>query len=188
MSQKNMRKLSLLELNRLDKETFKGVDKTPLVLILDNIRSAHNVGAAFRTADGFALLGIHLCGITAQPPNREITKTAIGATESVSWTYYNDTCESIRVLKNQQFQIIGVEQTNQSVDLIDVNFDFSKPTALVFGNEVSGISDEVIPLLDSAVEIPQWGTKHSLNVSVCVGILSFEFVRQYQIERKNLIL
>lgn len=180
-----MRKLSLLELNRLDKESFKELDKTPLVLVLDNIRSAHNVGAAFRTADGFALQGIHLCGITAQPPNREITKTAIGATESVAWSYYKDTCASILKLKDQKFQVLGVEQTTQSVDLNNYKFDFSKPTALVFGNEVSGISDEAIPLLDAAIEIPQWGTKHSLNVSVCVGILSFEFVRQYQLRSKN---
>ena len=177
-----MRKLSLLELNRLDTDTFKEMAKSPLILILDNIRSAHNVGAAFRTADGFALQGIHLCGITAQPPSREITKTAIGATESVSWTYYKDTLESIQWLKSEQYQIIGVEQTSHSSDLINYSFDFSKPTALVFGNEVSGISDAVIPFLDGAVEIPQWGTKHSLNVSVCVGILSFEFVRQYQLK------
>jgi tRNA G18 (ribose-2'-O)-methylase SpoU len=175
-----MRKLSLLELNRLDTETFKEIEKTPLILVLDNIRSAHNVGAAFRTADGFALQGIHLCGITAKPPSREITKTAIGATESVSWTYYKDTLESIQWLKSHQYQIVAVEQTSHSDDLINYRFDFSKPTALVFGNEVSGISDESIPFLDGAVEIPQWGTKHSLNVSVCVGILSFEFVRQYQ--------
>lgn len=180
-----MRKLSLLELNRLDVETFKSLDKTPLVLVLDNIRSAHNVGAAFRTADGFALQGIHLCGITAQPPNREITKTAIGATESVAWTYHKDTLKAIQGLTNQRFQIIGVEQTSESVNLVDYKFDFSKPTALVFGNEVTGISEDVIPLLDAAIEIPQWGTKHSLNVSVCVGILSFEWVRQYQIDKKN---
>lgn len=175
-----MRKLSLLELNRLDQEAFKGVDKTPLLLVLDNIRSAHNVGAAFRTADGFALQGIYLCGITAQPPSREITKTAIGATESVSWTYFKDICDALQSLKNQQYQIIGVEQTSHSTDLTHYKFDCSQPTALVFGNEVSGISNKALPLLDAAIEIPQWGTKHSLNVSVCVGILSFEFVRQYQ--------
>jgi tRNA G18 (ribose-2'-O)-methylase SpoU len=171
-----MRKLQVEELNRLDIETFRNISKTPVILVLDNIRSAHNVGAAFRTADAFALKGIYLCGITAVPPNKEIHKTALGATDSVDWKYFSSATEAIQALINQGFKIIGVEQTTDSKSLQDANFKANELIAFVFGNEVEGISDEIIQFLDSCVEIPQWGTKHSLNVSVCTGIILWDYL------------
>lgn len=172
-----VQKLKLEELNRLDVETFKSVEKIPLVVVLDNIRSMHNVGATFRTADAFLIRKIILCGITPQPPHREIHKAALGATESVDWSYENDINVTIADLKAQGFEIVGIEQTTGSRMITDFTIDKTKKYAVILGNEVEGISDETLPNIDSFVEIPQLGTKHSLNVSVCGGIVMWEFAK-----------
>ncbi len=174
-----MRKLKLEELGRLNTEEFMGSQKIPVVLVLDNIRSALNVGSLFRTADAFAIQKIVLCGITAQPPHREITKTAIGATESVSWTYEEDIVKSIVKLKSDDYIIFGIEQTDTSNDLTDMNWPNNK-IAIVLGNEVEGISENAIEMLDQSIEIPQFGTKHSLNVSVCGGIILWELNKHFR--------
>jgi len=173
-----MRKRTLQELNRLSIEAFKAREKTPIVLVLDNVRSGLNVGSVFRTADAFALERIVLCGITARPPHREILKTAIGATESVDWEYAEDTVEAVRRLKSAGYQLWAVEQAEGSVFLQEVTAATVARLALVFGNEVSGVSDAVMMEVHGAIEVPQFGTKHSLNISVCVGVVAWEFVRQ----------
>ncbi|WP_076444714.1 RNA methyltransferase [Chryseobacterium sp. RU37D] len=170
-------KLKLEELNRIDVETFKNVKKIPLIVVLDNIRSMHNVGATFRTADAFLIQKIILCGITPQPPHREIHKAALGATESVDWSYESDINTAINDLKSQGFEVIGIEQTTGSRMIIDFTIDKSKKYAVILGNEVEGISDEALQNIDSFIEIPQLGTKHSLNVSVCGGIIMWEFAK-----------
>jgi tRNA G18 (ribose-2'-O)-methylase SpoU len=166
-----MRKLQLTELNRKSQEEFHKSTKWPVRVILDNLRSAHNIGSVFRTADAFLTDKICLCGITACPPNREISKTALGATESVTWQYYASSFDAIEECKNAGYQIVVIEQTTESLDL-DA-FQPSGPVALVFGNEVNGVSDDILPICDVAVEIPQFGTKHSFNVSVCAGIILY---------------
>ncbi|MDY3521615.1 RNA methyltransferase [Riemerella anatipestifer] len=171
------KKLKLEELGRIDIETFKKTSKTPLVVVLDNIRSMHNVGALFRTADAFLIEKIVLCGITPQPPHREIHKAALGATESVDWAYQKDISEAIKELKIQGYNIIGVEQTTDSISLSDFEINPNQKYALVLGNEVEGLSDEALSLYDSFIEIPQLGTKHSLNVSVCGGIVIWSFFK-----------
>ncbi|WP_144283109.1 RNA methyltransferase [Chryseobacterium echinoideorum] len=170
-------KLKLEELNRIDVETFKKTNKIPLVVILDNVRSMHNVGAAFRTADAFLVEKIVLCGITPQPPHREIHKAALGATESVDWSYEKDINTAIDDLKNKGFEILGIEQTSDSKMISDFVIEQSKKYAVILGNEVDGISDEALPNIDAFLEIPQLGTKHSLNVSVCGGIVMWEFAK-----------
>jgi 23S rRNA (guanosine2251-2'-O)-methyltransferase len=177
-----MRKLKLQELNRVDQETFKQQPKTPLVLVLDNIRSGLNVGSAFRTSDGFGLEKIYLCGITATPPHKEILKTAIGASESVAWEYSKTTLETILKLKKLGFVILAIEQVDQRTWLQNFQIDFGKKYALVFGNEVDGVSEEILPHLDAGIEIPQMGTKHSLNISVCVGIVVWDFFKKIKYE------
>lgn len=172
-----VQKLKLEELNRIDVETFKTVEKIPLIVVLDNIRSMHNVGATFRTADAFLIQKIILCGITPQPPHREIHKAALGATESVDWKYENDIISVINELKSEGFEVIGIEQTTDSKMITDFTIDSSKKYAVILGNEVEGISDEALPYIDSFIEIPQLGTKHSLNVSVCGGIIMWEFAK-----------
>ena len=173
-----MKKLSLKELNRLSPEAFKSTEKTPMVIVLDNVRSALNVGSAFRTADAFALEKIILCGITAQPPHREILKTAIGATESMEWTYSPTTVEAVKDLQEAGYRIVGVEQADESIALQDIQAAPDQKIALIFGNEVSGVGDEVMELLDECVEIPQFGTKHSLNISVCLGVVVWEYFKK----------
>ena len=171
-----MKKLSLDELNRPTVEEFKLTRKIPVVVVLDNVRSAMNVGSFFRTFDAFGVSKLYLVGITATPPNREITKTAIGATESVDWEYRESISELIQELKQNEVTIISVEQTDQSVLLN--NFEIGKKKySLNFGHEVDGVSDEALLLCDYAVEIPQMGTKHSLNVSVCGGVVVWEFFK-----------
>ncbi|MFP3592004.1 RNA methyltransferase [Chryseobacterium sp. SIMBA_038] len=170
-------KLKLEELNRIDVETFKKVEKIPLIIVLDNIRSMHNVGATFRTADAFLIEKIILCGITPQPPHREIHKAALGATESVDWSHESDINVTISDLKSKGFEIIGIEQTSNSQMITDFTIDKSKKYALILGNEVEGISDEALENIDTFLEIPQLGTKHSLNVSVCGGIVMWEFTK-----------
>lgn len=170
-------KLKLEELNRIDIETFKKVEKIPLVVILDNIRSMHNVGATFRTADAFLVEKIILCGITPQPPHREIHKAALGATESVEWEHEEDINSTINSLRGNDYEIIGIEQTTDSKMITDFEIDRSKKYAIILGNEVEGISDEALQNIDTFLEIPQLGTKHSLNVSVCGGIVMWEFAK-----------
>lgn len=173
-----MRKLSLKELNRLDVASFQEKKKYPVIVVLDNVRSALNVGSAFRTADAFALEEILLIGICAKPPHREITKTAIGATESVKWTYIDTVEEAIVYLQNKDYQIIPVEQAEESTSLEDHQVDLEGGTALVFGNEVKGVSQPFMDIARNCLEIPQFGTKHSLNISVSVGIVSWYFVEK----------
>jgi 23S rRNA (guanosine2251-2'-O)-methyltransferase len=168
-----MKKLKLEELGRISVEAFKDVEKVSVSLLLDNIRSLHNVGSAFRTADAFRLQKIYLTGITGTPPHREIHKTALGATESVAWEYHADPVTLVQELKKKNFTVIVVEQTTASVPLHLFKPEQGKSYCLVFGNEINGVSDEVISIADAALEIPQSGTKHSLNVSVCVGIVSW---------------
>ncbi|UPQ74550.1 RNA methyltransferase [Chryseobacterium nepalense] len=172
-----VQKLKLEELNRIDVETFKTTEKIPLIVVLDNIRSMHNVGATFRTADAFLIQKIILCGITPQPPHREIHKSALGATESVDWKYENDIITVINELKSEGFEVIGIEQTTDSKMITDFTIDSSKKYAVILGNEVEGISDEALAHIDLFIEIPQLGTKHSLNVSVCGGIVMWEFAK-----------
>ncbi|WP_324675350.1 RNA methyltransferase [Hymenobacter sp. GOD-10R] len=171
-----MRKLTMEELNRLTVTDFKNTQKFPLTLVLDNVRSLHNVGAAFRTADAFAIEKIWLCGITGRPPQREITKTALGSTESVTWEYALTTAEAIQQLKAAGYVVVAVEQTDQSQALTTFLPDPARRYALVMGNEVFGVEDEVLALCDAAVEIPQFGTKHSLNVSVAAGVVLWDFL------------
>ena len=169
------------ELGRVTPEEFKQQGKSPIVLVLDNIRSMHNVGSAFRTCDAFNVERLYLCGITATPPQKEIAKTALGATESVEWEYKENVAELATELKSEGYAIILVEQTDGSVMLQDFNFAQYEKVALFVGNEVFGISEELLPLCDAAVEIPQFGTKHSLNVAVATGITLWEAIRQLAI-------
>jgi len=173
-----MRKLSLKELNRLDVASFKEKKKHPVIVVLDNVRSALNVGSAFRTADAFALEEVLLIGICAKPPHREITKTAIGATESVKWTYVETVNEAITYLKAKEYRIIPVEQAEESTSLENHEVNLEKGTALIFGNEVKGVSQAFMDVATECLEIPQFGTKHSLNISVSVGIVSWYFVEK----------
>ena len=171
-----MRKLTMEELHRLSKEAFEEAPKLPVVMVLDNIRSLSNVGAVFRSADAFRIGEVFLCGITACPPHREIHKTALGADETVAWHYFETTEAACRVLKERGYRIFAVEQTEGSVMLQD--FEAVPDAAFILGNEVEGIDDGVLPYCDGAIEIPQAGTKHSLNVSVCAGIVMWHVFRQ----------
>ncbi len=177
-----MAKLSMSELQRLSVEEFSEIQKLPIVVVLDNIRSGLNVGSIFRTCDAFLIEKIILCGITAQPPHREIQKTALGATETVKFEYFQSVKESIIKLKSEGFIILGVEQTTESVNLENFKWDKNKPIALIVGNEVDGISDEILNDVDAFIEIPQFGTKHSLNVAVCTGIVLWEILKAYKID------
>jgi tRNA G18 (ribose-2'-O)-methylase SpoU len=176
-----MRKLSMEELNRLSKDQYKDVDKLPVVVVLDNIRSLSNVGSVFRSADAFRIGELFLCGITACPPHREIHKTALGADETVPWRYFTTTAEACEELRSRGYRIFAVEQVEGSVMLQD--FKAEPNTAFVLGNEVDGVSDEALPYCDGAVEIPQQGTKHSLNVSVCSGIIMWDIFQQLFLKR-----
>lgn len=174
-----MRKLKLEELDRITIEEFKSTPKIPVTVILDNIRSGMNVGSFFRTADAFLIEHLILTGITATPPHKEILKTAIGSNNTVNWVYEPNTSDAIRRLKSEGFVIIGIEQTDKSEALQTFAVNTHQRYAIVMGNEVEGISDDVLPLLDHAVEIPQFGTKHSLNVAVCGGIVMWHFAKPY---------
>ena len=165
------------ELGRKSVEDFKLADKKPLVVVMDNIRSMHNVGSVFRTADAFLISGICLCGFTPQPPHRDIHKTALGATDSVDWLYYENTVDAVLALKARGYKVLAIEQTEGSI-MLDEYVDKQMPTAFVFGNEVDGVSDEVIQVCDGVIEIPQWGMKHSLNISVAAAVVLWEFVRK----------
>jgi 23S rRNA (guanosine2251-2'-O)-methyltransferase len=169
-----MRKLKLDELNRATVAEFKAGEKMPVVVVLDNVRSMHNIGSVFRTADGFAVEKICLCGITAQPPHREIEKTALGATQSINWVYYAGVLQAVEQLQAEGYQIIAVEQAENSIMLQDFNIVEGEKYALIFGNEVNGVSDEVMNVIDACIEIPQFGTKHSFNIVVSAGIVLWD--------------
>ncbi len=170
-----MRKLSMDELGRKTAEEFQRAEKFPLVLVLDNVRSMMNIGSLFRTADAFLIESIMLCGITATPPHREIQKTALGATESVHWQYFEDTIQAISILKERGYKVLALEQAEGSVSLKNFIPDKDQPYALVFGNEVKGVAEEALAMCHGCIEIPQFGTKHSLNVSVTAGIVIWDF-------------
>ncbi len=170
-----MRKLKLDELGRVSAEEYKEIEKHPIVVVLDNVRSMHNVGAVFRTSDAFLIDKIYLCGITATPPHKEIHKTAIGAENSVDWEYVEDSNELIQQLKKDDYQIVTIEQTEGSVLLNEFEIDQTKKYAIVMGNEVDGVQQSIIDQCDTCIEIPQSGTKHSLNVSVCTGIILWKW-------------
>ena len=172
-----MKKLKLEELGRISVEEFRQAEKLPVVIVLDNVRSLHNVGSAFRTSDAFKLEKIFLTGITGKPPHREIEKTALGATSSVDWEYAQETTGLLRILKEKGYTIIAIEQTSESQELDHFHAVPGGRYCLIFGNEVHGVSEEAIALADLAIEIPQHGTKHSLNVSVCMGIVAWEFYK-----------
>lgn len=172
------RKLLNNELNRLNTEEYKKSDKYPIVLVLDNVRSQHNIGAAFRTSDAFRIERLCLCGICATPPSADIHKSALGAENTVDWQYYENTLEAVTELKNNNYTIISVEQVENSIMLNDFAPDKNGKYALVFGNEVKGVLQEVVDVSDICVEIPQEGTKHSLNISVSVGVVLWDFVQK----------
>lgn len=177
-----MKKLKVEELNRVSAEEVKTTAKLPVVVVLDNIRSLNNVGSAFRTSDAFGIEKIALCGITGTPPHRDIHKTALGAQETVAWEHYTTTTEAILQLKEEGYKIALIEQIDASISLHEYTFSASEKIALVFGNEVFGVSDEVLPLADVALEIPQFGAKHSLNVSVTMGVVLWQAVSNIKLK------
>ena len=172
------KKKTIEELCRMDVEEFKEAKKLPLAVVLDNVRSLHNVGSVLRTADAFRLCTVHLCGITACPPSAEIHKTALGAEDSVDWAYFKSTMESVERLKRAGFKVFAAEQTEESISLDRFIVEKMQPYAIIMGNEVAGVQQEVIDACDGTIEIPQFGTKHSLNVSVSAGIVIWELARQ----------
>lgn len=172
-----MRKLKNEELGRLSVEAFKQTEKSPLVVVLDNVRSLNNIGSVFRTSDAFCIEALYLCGITATPPNKDIHKTALGATESVIWKYVPETLQAIEQLKADGYTIVSVEQAEQSISLDKFDVKGNEKYALVFGHEVNGVSQEVVNASHFCVEIPQFGTKHSFNISVSAGIVLWEFYK-----------
>ena len=174
-----MQKIKNEDLGRKSTDEFKQSVKLPVVLVLDNVRSLNNVGSAFRTADAFLLERIILCGITGQPPNKEIQKTALGATETVSWSYFKTTLEAIKDLKQKGYKVYSVEQVKGSISLQNLSYSNNESIALVFGNEIYGVEQDVINACDGCIEIPQLGTKHSLNISVSIGIVLWEVAKRY---------
>ncbi len=173
-----MRKLEVTELNRITAEEYKSAKKLPLVVVLDNVRSMYNVGSVFRTADAFRIEQIFLCGITSTPPHPEIHKTALGAEMSVDWQSYADTVQAVKDLKEQGYYVYSIEQVEGSVKLPDLELDKGKKYAVVLGNEVKGVNQQVVDISDGCIEIPQYGTKHSLNVSVTAGIVMWTFLEK----------
>ena len=174
-----MRKLKMSELGRKTVDEFKKASKIPLVIVLDNIRSLNNIGSVFRTSDAFLIEAIYLCGITAKPPHRDIQKTALGATESVNWYYFKNTNQAIDKLKNNNYNIISIEQADKSISLEKFEICSTKKYALIFGNEVKGVQQEIVDISNFCIEIPQLGTKHSFNISVSAGIVLWEFFKKY---------
>ncbi|CAM4275902.1 RNA methyltransferase [Zobellia roscoffensis] len=169
-----MRKLKNEELNRLDVEAFKEAEKSPIVIVLDNIRSLNNIGSVFRTSDAFLIEKIYLCGITAQPPHKDIRKTALGATESVAWEYKENTVDLVKKLAEDGYTVLSIEQAENAIMLNELKVDVTKKYALVFGNEVKGVSQDVVDASHNVIEIPQYGTKHSLNISVSAGVVVWD--------------
>ena len=173
-----MRKLRTIEMNRLTLEEFKEAEKLPLIVVLDDVRSLYNVGSVFRSCDAFRVEAVYLCGITATPPNAEIHKTALGAEETVDWEYFEDTMEAVDKLKQQGYTVCAVEQAEGSTMLDNLLLDKNKKYAVIMGNEVKGVQQCVVDNCDMCIEIPQYGTKHSLNVSVTTGIIIWDFFKQ----------
>lgn len=171
-----MRKIKNEELGRISTDEFKGAEKTPCVVVMDEVRSAMNVGSAFRTGDAFRIERIHLCGITAKPPHKEINKTALGSQDTVEWVAEETTLSCVSKLKEEGYTIVAVEQADQSTSLLDFEVAKEEKYAFVFGNEVFGVTDEVIAASNMVLEIPQYGTKHSLNISVSIGVVLWDFV------------
>ena len=169
-----MQKLLNNELNRKSLQEYKDATKQPIIIILDNIRSMHNIGSVFRTSDAFLIESVYLCGITARPPHKNIRKTALGSTETVAWKYFETTKEAVLELKNNDYKIISIEQVKDSTLLQNFEFQKNKKYAIIFGHEVKGVSQEIVNMSDFCIEIPQFGTKHSLNISVSVGIVMWE--------------
>jgi len=165
---------NISDLGRKSVTEFREADKFPLVIVIDKVRSMHNVGSVFRTADAFLISGIALCGYTPQPPHRDIQKTALGATESVSWKHYDDTLQAIKELRSEGYRIFAIEQVEKSIPLQEFSFDKNEKLAIVFGNEVTGVDPAVLGVCDGSIEIPQFGMKHSLNISVAAGIVLWE--------------
>lgn len=176
-------KLQIEEMHRLDVAAFKAAEKVPLIVVLDNVRSLHNVGSIFRTADAFRLAGVWLCGITATPPSVEIHKTALGAEDAVDWRYFSTTQEALATLKAEKVCVAAVEQCHRSTLLTDFHLDATQQYALVLGHEVHGVAQDIVDASDLVLEIPQMGTKHSMNVSVAAGVVMWEFVRQWHTHR-----
>ena len=173
-----MRKLENSELNRMSIDDFKEASKTPLIIVLDDIRSLNNIGSVFRTSDAFLIEKIFLCGITATPPNKEIHKTALGATETVAWEHFENAIEVINKLKSEGVKVFAIEQVESSIFLQDFEIEKNQKYALIFGNEVFGVSQKAIEICDGTIEIPQLGTKHSLNIAVSAGIVIWDFFKK----------
>lgn len=173
-----MRKLLNEELKRKSVDEFKSSSKTPIIIVLDNVRSLNNVGSVFRTADAFLVKAIYLCGITGTPPNKDIQKTALGSTESVAWKYFKTTQEAVNELKGNKYLVYSIEQTESAIMLNDFKPDKSQKLAIVFGNEVKGVQQEVIDASEGVIEIPQAGTKHSLNIAVSVGVVTWDLFQK----------
>jgi len=182
-----MKQLQNEALKRPDITTYKAADKIPVIIVLDNVRSGLNVGAIFRTCDAFSIEAIYLCGITVSPPHAEIMKTALGATESVSWQYFDNVISALQEIKDKGYSIVAVEQTNESQSLGEVKLTSMFPMALVFGNEMRGITDDVLMHCQSSIEIPQAGIKHSLNVATSAGIVLWECYRQFYFQRSSTV-
>ena len=176
-----MKKLKISEMNRLTVEEFKEEKKTPLIVVLDNVRSLHNVGSVFRTGDAFLIEAVYLCGITSTPPQAEIHKTALGAEDTVDWKYFEDSHVAVDKLKKSGYTVLAIEQAAGSTLLPELKLDKSKKYAVILGNEVKGVQQSVVDICDGCVEIPQLGTKHSLNVSVTGGIIIWEFIRKMKL-------
>lgn len=178
-----MKKLTMLEMGRMNADEFKSAVKMPLIIILDNVRSLNNIGSVFRTSDAFRVEAIYLCGISATPPSPEIHKTALGAEYSVDWKYFEDTHEAVRSLQEQGYQVMAIEQCQGSTMLNEWQPDFESETitgyAIVMGNEVKGVQQSVVDMCDGCIEIPQYGTKHSLNVSVTTGLVIWDFFKAF---------
>lgn len=180
LQRKMMKKLTILEMGRMDAAEFKEAQKLPLVIVLDNVRSLNNIGSVFRTSDAFRVESIYLCGISSPPPSPEIHKTALGAEDSVDWKYFEDTHEAIDYLHQQGYRVMAIEQCHDSVMLNTWKPDFTHRWAVVMGNEVKGVQQSVVDKCDGCIEIPQYGTKHSLNVSVTTGLVIWDFFKAYE--------
>lgn len=178
-----MRKLANEELNRIDIETFKKTTKTPLVVVLDNVRSCNNIGSVFRTGDAMLIESVYLCGFTATPPNKEIHKTALDAEKAVDWKYFENTTDAVNHLKNEGYKVFAVEQVENSIMLNEAQPKEGEKWALIFGNEVKGVDQEVVDLCDGAIEIPQFGTKHSFNISVSCGIVLWDLFAKMRLSK-----
>ena len=173
-----MKKKSILDLDRLSTEQYKNTDKLPFVVVLDNVRSLNNIGSVFRTSDAFLVEKIYLCGITATPPHADIHKTALGAEDSVDWVYYENTTDAVKQLKSEGYTVYSIEQVNNSIALQNIVLKSDEKYAGILGNEVKGVQQEVVDMCDGCIEIPQFGTKHSLNVSVTAGLIIWDFFKQ----------